>query len=147
MKIRDCKNRFSFNLIHLHMSVLQLDKLDYELSVINSDLKNVEDDSEVINNLNEEFTTPSKNGIFDKNQEKLTARYSISHKSPNPRSKNSRIDGYSKPSQIRSQKSEAKSVSSRNRESTARIGKNFAATRTRTKQQTIEPAGETRTSR
>merc|ERR1712176_89741 len=52
----------------------QLDKLDYELSVINSDLKNVEDDSEVINNLNEEFTTPSKNGIFDKNQEKLTAR-------------------------------------------------------------------------
>ncbi|CBY38778.1 unnamed protein product [Oikopleura dioica] len=52
----------------------QLDKLDYELSLINSDLKNVEDDSEVMKNLNEEFTTPSKNGIFDKNQEKLTAR-------------------------------------------------------------------------
>jgi hypothetical protein len=80
--------------------------------VVNSDIKNVEDDSEVINNLIEEFTTPSKNGIFDKNQEKLTARFVFCLSLKFNLKKNSRIDGYNKSSQIRSQKSEAKSVSS-----------------------------------
>ena len=57
----------------------QLDKLDHELSVVNAAIKDVEDDSEVIKNLNEEFTTPSNKGIFDKNQEKLTSRYREVH--------------------------------------------------------------------
>ena len=57
----------------------QLDKLDHELSVVNAAIKDVEDDSEVIKNLNEEFTTPSNKGIFDKNQEKLTSRYREIH--------------------------------------------------------------------